>query len=109
MTWLILVPVFMTFMFGAWATYTPVIRHSHMYLWVMIGSSLANAWFWVLATKRLDTTDSIVLFSLLFDALMIVAYYGYPAVIGGHQFTWQAWVSGALVIAGLFWFKLATE
>lgn len=109
MTWALLLPVFVCFGLGAFVSYNKTARDSDYYLPIMILCSLANACLWVIATRRLDNTDKIVLFSLLCDALMILAYYGGPVLICQHRMPVQAWIAGAVVIAGMFWFKVATE
>lgn len=107
--WLYLIPVFACFVVGACSTYVKVIRDSSYYLPTIVLVSLLNAVFWCRATKQLETVSQLMLFSLAFDALMVLAYYGGPILSQGRNFPPGAYYGAGLAIVGLVWFKLATE
>lgn len=107
--WLYLIPTFFCFAVGACATYVRVIRESSYYLPTIVAVSLVNAVLWCRATKQLETVSQLMLFSLAVDALMVLAYYGGPILSQGRSLPPGAWYGAGLAVAGLVWFKLATE
>ena len=107
-TWLLTIPVFIVFCVGAYCTYTKDIRESWIYFPAYIGLSFISSLIWVLAARRLDTTNSLLLFSLVWDVLMVLAYYAGPLIFKGENLSWQAYAAASLTVTGICWFKIAT-
>lgn len=108
MTWLLLIPGFVVFAAGAYCSYSKGFRDSSYYLPTFVFLSLVSGWLWVIASRRLDSVKDIMFFSLMWDVLMVVAYYAGPLVLKGDGFNWQAYAAAALAAAGIVWFKIAT-
>lgn len=108
-TWLITIPALLVFSAGAYCTYSKSFRESWAYLPVFVGLSLIGGWLWVTASRRLDTTSNIMLFSLVWDILMVLAYYAGPLILKGERFGWQAYAAAMMTVGGVIWFKLATS
>jgi drug/metabolite transporter (DMT)-like permease len=107
-TWLLTIPAFIVFCAGAYCTYTKGIRESWVYLPAYIGLSLISSFIWVVVARRLDTTNNLLLFSLVWDVLMVLAYYAGPLIFKGENLSWQAYAAAALTVTGICWFKIAT-
>jgi drug/metabolite transporter (DMT)-like permease len=106
-TW-ILFWVFLMFAGSAVCTYTKCLRDSWVFLAVMIATALLGSYLWVVATRRLETISDLLWFSLLWDILMVVAYYLTPLLFHEHKMNWQAWAAIGLIVLGILWFKLQT-
>lgn len=109
MQWWLLAPAFLIFCGGAVCTYTKSIRDSNWYLPSFVALSLAAGWLWVVCSRQLNNTNGILLFSLIWDGLMVLAYYAGPLVIKGERLDWQAYAAAALTVTGICWFKMATS
>lgn len=107
--WLLLFPAFLVFCGGSYCTYTKAVRDSPYYLPVFVFLALASGLLWVYASRQLDDTFKILLFSLIWDGLMVLAYYAGPLIVKGGNLSWQAWVAAGVTIVGIFWFKMAVE
>lgn len=107
--WLILIPSFMVFIAGATCSYSKSFRDSSYYLPAFVSLSLIGGWLWVTASRRLDTTKDILLFSLAWDVLMVLAYYAGPLVLKGEGLNWQAYAAALMAAMGILWFKIATS
>ena len=105
----ILFYVFLMFVAGAVCTYTKSLKEHWSFWWVMIGTAILGSIAWVIASRRLTTTAETVWFSLVWDLLMIVAYYLIPLLFYEHRMNWQSWCAVGVIIAGIFWFKSQTE
>jgi hypothetical protein len=105
-TWLLTIPAFIIFCVGAYCTYTKEIRESWMYFPAYVGLSLISSLIWVLVARRLDT-NGLLLFSLVWDILMVLAYYAGPILFKGENLSWQAYAAAALTMTGICWFKIA--
>jgi len=94
-------------------TYVKQIRDSWIYWPIFIISGASLSILWVLATKQLNNTYKIMLFSLIWDIIMILAYYGgpiiYKTIYENQSLNWQIFASIILTITGLIWFKFSTE
>ena len=106
--WLITIPAFCVFCIGSYCTYTKEVRDSWMYIPIFVGLSLTTGWLWAVSSRRLETTNSILLLSLVWDVLMVMAYYAGPLIFKGG-FNWQAYAAAAVAVAGICWFKVATS
>ena len=107
--WPILVCTFFAFCMGAAATYTKSFRDSQFYLPVFAILSLWGSYLWVTASRKLDNTIDILMLSMVWDLLMIMAYYAGPILLKCENLNWQAYVSVVLILIGIVWFKLATS
>jgi hypothetical protein len=104
-----MIPALLVFSIGAICTYTKSIRESWVFLPIFVGLSLLSGWLWVTASRRFDSTANIMLFSLVWDILMVLAYYAGPIILKGDRFGWQAYAAAMMTVAGIFWFKIATS
>lgn len=105
----ILFYVFLMFAATAVCTYTKSLRDSWIFLAIMISTALAGSWLWVIASRRLDKMSDLLWFSLVWDLLMVAAYYLIPLFFYEHKMTWQSWAAIGLISAGIIWFKSQTE
>lgn len=108
-TWLLSIPAFIVFCLGAYCTYTKEIREAWYFVPLVISLSIISAWIWATVARRLDTTNNLLLFSLVWDMLMVVAYYAGPLLLKEDKFSWQVYASAALTVTGICWFKMATS
>lgn len=69
--------------------------------------SLACAWLWVKSSRQLDDTNSILMLSLVWDLLMVTAYYLGPMVFKGEGLGWQTYAAALVTLIGICWFKLS--
>jgi hypothetical protein len=106
-TWFLLIPIFVVLSAGSFCTYCKTVRDSWMYLPAFIIISLLTGWLWVTASRRLDSTSNILLFSLLWDILMVTAYYAGPLLLKGEGFSWQVYAASAVTLAGVIWLKMS--
>jgi hypothetical protein len=104
-TW-ILFYVFLMFVAGAVCTYSKALKDHWIFYVVMIGTALAGSYAWVVASRRLDKVADLMWFSLLWDILMVIAYYAIPFFFYEHKLNWQAWCAMILIIVGILWFKM---
>jgi hypothetical protein len=107
MRWLFLAPTFLVFCIASFCTYTKSLRDSSWYFPITAACSLVCAWLWVQCSRKLDDTNSIIMMSLIWDVLMVVAYYIGPMVFKGDNIGWQAYTAAALTVAGVIWFKMS--
>lgn len=105
--WFLTIPAFLVFCLGSYCTYTKTIRESWLYVPAFIGISLISSIIWVLIARKLQTTNSILFFSLVWDILMVIAYYAGPIVFKGENLNWQAYAAGVLAVTSVCWFKIA--
>jgi hypothetical protein len=110
--WFLMLPAFAVFCAGAYCSYTKAIRDHWVYLPAFVILTMLCGWLWVVASRNLgkdgDAVKEIMFFSLVWDVLMIVAYYALPLLIKGESFNWQAYVAAGLAMIGIVWFKVAT-
>jgi hypothetical protein len=110
--WLLLIPGFAVFCLGSFYSYSRAMREHWSYLPVFVALMVIGGFIWVAASKKLgageDHVKQIMLFSLAWDVIMIVAYYALPLIFKGEGFNWQAYAAAVVTVAGIFWFKLAT-
>jgi hypothetical protein len=109
MPWLILTSAFAVFCVCSYCTYEKSIRDSSWYLPIFVAGSLIGGYLWVSASRRLDSTNSILLLSLVWDFLMVIAYYAAPLAFAAHKVSWWAVIAACVTIGGLIWFKLSIE
>jgi hypothetical protein len=101
--------VFLTFAAGSYTTYSKTFRDSSYYLPSFVALSLVSGWLWVVASRRLDSTSNILMFSMVWDLMMVIAYYAGPLVFKGESFNWQAYAAAGVMATGMVWFKVATS
>ncbi len=106
--WLLLIPAFLTFIIGSYTTYTKEIRDSSYYLLIFVSLSVVCGWLWVKASRKLDNTMGILIFSMVWDLLMAIAYYAIPVIFKGENLGWQTYAATAVMICGMIWFKVVT-
>lgn len=102
----ILFYIFLMFVVSAVFTYTKSLKDSWMFLVMMIVTSLMGSYMWVIASRRLNTISELVWFSLVWDLLMVAAYYIIPLLFFDHKMTWQSWAAIGLIVTGIVWFKI---
>lgn len=107
--WYLLIPAFASFCIGSVATYSATIRNSWQYYPMYVGSMLACAFLWISASRTINDPVKILFYSLVWDCLMLLAYYAAPLVLKGHNLSWQAYAAAAVAVVGVVWFKVATE
>lgn len=106
---LCLLAALIIFLGGAACTYSRPVRESWGYWPVFALLSLAGSAVWVIGTRASGGTASIMLFSLAWDATMLLAYYGYPALIGDARLTWQQFAALVVAVGGMVAFKLGGQ
>lgn len=110
--WLLMIPAFTIFCAGAYCSYSKAIRDHWAYLPAFVILTMLCGWVWVFVTRRLgaedDAVKQIMFFSLVWDVLMVAAYYALPLLLKGEHFNWQAYAASAMAAAGIVWFKMAT-
>lgn len=100
--WL-LAPVGIMCCVGAWATYTPWAKNANWYTPTMAGLAALCGLCFALAAKRCGAdTGKVYVFSLTYDALMMVCYYLLPLVAFGTRVNAGVLAGAALVAIGLF-------
>jgi hypothetical protein len=105
MTWLFLIPAFAV---GSLFTYNKALRESPYYFPAFFACGMVVSGVWVLASRRFQSDEKIMFFSLVWDVLMLLCYYVAPLLFKGESLSWQAYAASALALSGIFWFKLAT-
>lgn len=110
--WLLLIPGLALFCLGSFYSYSKEWREHWSYMPVFVVTSILGGILWVIASQSLgkseDHIKQLMLFSLLWDALMIVAYYALPLFLKGEGFGWQVYAAATMFCVGILWFKLAT-
>lgn len=107
--WLFTIPAFIIFCLGSYCTYTREVRESSYFIPLVISLSLVSSWIWAVVARNLSTTNHILFFSLIWDILMVLAYYAGPILLKENKFSWQVYASAALTVTGICWFKIATS
>jgi FtsH-binding integral membrane protein len=107
--WFLLFPVLLTFIVGSFCTYHKPIRDNSAYPWIYVIVSALAAWIWCVSVRKLDDPSKILLYSMVWDLLMVAAFYAGPLIAQGNRLSWQAWAATAATVGGIIWFKLATE
>ena len=105
----ILFYVFLMFILSSVFTYNKVLKESSWFLVIMIGTSLLGSYMWVVASRRLNELSDQLWFSLVWDILMMVAYYLIPLFFLEHKMNWQSWAALGLIVIGILWFKSQTS
>jgi len=108
-TWLVVIPVFLLYSVGAYCTYNKSVRESSAFLPIYLGIAIFVGLLWVFATRQFNSTAELLFLSLIWDILMILAYYAGPILFKGEHFGWQAYAAAAMTVSGIFWFKIATS
>lgn len=89
--WLLLIPGFAVFCLGSFYPYSREWREHWSYMPVFIALMVIGGFIWVIASRVLgkgeDHVKQIMLFSLMWDVIMIVAYYALPLILKGERFT----------------------
>jgi len=97
------------FIASAVCTYTKSLKESWIFLIIMLVTACLGSWLWVVASRRLDKISDLIWFSLVWDMLMVAAYYLIPLFFYEHKMNWQSWAAISLIIAGIMWLKLQSE
>jgi hypothetical protein len=103
-----MIPVFIVDVLGAYCTYNKNVRESWVFLPAIVFLFVMSGLLWFVSARQFDSTAELLFFSLIWDILMVLAYYAGPLIFKGTGFGWQAYAAAALTVAGIFWFKLAT-
>lgn len=101
--------MFLMFILSSVFTYTKSLKESVWFLIVMIATSLLGSYCWVVASRRLDTLADQLWYSIVWDILMMVAYYVLPLFFLEHKMNWQSWAAIGMIVVGIVWFKSQTE
>lgn len=107
--WWLSVPAFAIFCVGSFCTYSKDVRESFFFIPISITLAILSGWIWAVAARKVDGTANLMLLSLVWDLLMVFAYYAGPLLFKGEKFGWQTYAAVAITIAGIIWFKLSTE
>lgn len=97
------------FVGSAVCSYSKTIKDSWFFLAYMLITALAGSWLWVVASRRLTAVADQLWYSLVWDILMMGAFYGIPLLFFDHKMNWQSWCAIALIVIGILWFKAQTE
>lgn len=96
---------FTLFCLGSYFSYTPSIRTHWSYIPLTIGISILGGALWAWTARRCADNKEVLFWSLVWDALMVAAYYALPLFFGSAKIPFQAYVAAGLAIFGLIWFK----
>ena len=99
--WHLLFPVFLLCCAGSWLTYSDSRRQASWYPWVMVLLGAGCAYLFSLGAQWLDDKVRVYVFSLVYDCLMVAAYYVLPLVVLGVKVSPGVAVGAGLVVAGL--------
>lgn len=108
MPWLYLFPVFVTHCVCAYWTYTKTLRDSAAYIPVSLTMTIISTTIFAVAARQLQNTKEIMLFSFVWDALMLSAFYGMPMLLHDKSMGVQSYMAATLIVVGLLWFKFVT-
>ena len=100
-----MIGAFALFCVGSYCSYTPSIRSHWSYIPVTIGISILGGTLWAWTARRCADNKEVLFWSLVWDALMVAAYYALPLAFGAAKIPLQAYVAAGVVIFGLIWFK----
>lgn len=81
--WLTLFPAMLLFLIGASAAYSKPFREGQWYLSVYLAIGVLCSLLWVYATRRLEASQEVYQYSLVWDSCMFVAYYLAPLLFLG--------------------------
>ena len=90
-------------------TYSKTLKDTAFFTVYMITTAILGSWLWVVASRRIVAVADQLWYSLVWDTLMMAAFYGIPLVFFEHKMNWQSWSAVALIITGILWFKTSTE
>lgn len=105
----ILAYAFVLFTLGSICTYTKSIKESWVFYAVMMCSAISLSYLWVVASRRLDKVADQLWYSIIWDVLMVTAYYLIPLAFYEHKMNWQSWAAIGMIVTGILWFKAQTE
>lgn len=104
--WFLLAPVFLVFTLGAWASYSDKWRDSVWFFPTVAGTGFVCSVLWYLASRALACKELIFTYSLVWDSLMMVAYYVLPLLVMGVRPGPGVMLGGALIVSGMLVIKL---
>lgn len=90
---------------GSWISYSPF-RESHQAKWAMAALGAMIGWFWCIAIRHMPDRESVFVFSLYWDAVVMSAYYLLPLFFMGVKPNAGVVVGASVVLLGLFIVKL---
>lgn len=106
---LILCVATLLFGIGCWATYNDNIKNSIWYypLGVSLGTITATLWFYV--CTLLPDKNKVYVYSLFWDTIMVMVYYGLPILFFGVKLDKITAVGSTLILAGIMVLKFKTN
>lgn len=104
--WYLLAPAFATFLVGSLMSYADGFRRGPWYMPSFIGLGVLSSALWVLASKRIDDRDRIYVYSLVWDLLMVSAYYVAPALVFRVELSRGVWGGVGLMVVGMILVKI---
>lgn len=100
-----MIAAFAMFCIGSYCSYTPSIRSHWSYIPITIAISIIGGFLWAWTAKRCPNNKEVLFWSLVWDCLMVVAYYALPLAFGAANIPFKAYIAAGLVVFGLIWFK----
>jgi uncharacterized membrane protein len=105
MAWWLLIPAFIAFIIGAYFSYNDEQRRSPWFYPVYLSVSVACSLIWIVSAKCLDNKRHILVYSVFWDSLLMVAYYLLPLLFFGVKVNTGMLVGIALVLIGIMLVK----
>lgn len=102
---IIVAAAFAMFCIGSYCSYTPAIRSHWSYIPITIAISIIGGSLWAWTVRRCPSNKEVLFWSLVWDFLMVVAYYALPLAFGAANIPFNAYIAAGFVIFGLIWFK----
>lgn len=103
--WL-LVPVFVLCCVGSGLTYTDSARKAWWFVYAVVPLWTACGVLFCWAAKTLEDKQSVYVFGLAYDVLMVLAYYILPLVVFGTKVSPGVMVGAGLIVLGLLVVKV---
>jgi multidrug transporter EmrE-like cation transporter len=107
--WLSLLPATLIFIIGSLFSFSDTLRNSKWYTPVFVILGIAMTFLWIWATKVFDDKNKIYVFSLVWDFLMMAAYYLLPFCLYKFKFSWPMIIGALLMVAGVVVVKIYGE
>lgn len=89
-------------------SYSKTLKDTVYFTVYMLATALLGSWLWVVASRRIVGVADQLWYSLVWDTLMMGAFYGVPLLCFEHKLTWQSWSAITLIVVGMLWFKTST-
>ena len=95
-----LIPCFVFFCIGSYMAYTPAVRNGQAYVWTMGMLGCITGFLFAYASKLLNDNSKIYVYSLVYDSMMVAAYYLLPILAFGTKINTGVMVGAAMIVVG---------